>query len=52
MPKSCAFGIAPAEASTALATAVALYEQKGNVASAVKAHALLNDLRDAPRSAL
>jgi hypothetical protein len=37
-----------AEASTALESAVALYEQKGNVISAAKAHTLLDELRDAP----
>jgi tetratricopeptide (TPR) repeat protein len=40
----------PDEASVTLASAVAVYERKGNVASAVKAHALLDDLRDAPRA--
>jgi class 3 adenylate cyclase/tetratricopeptide (TPR) repeat protein len=40
----------PDEASVTLASAVAVYERKGNVASAVKAPALLDDLRDAPRA--
>jgi hypothetical protein len=40
-----------AEASTALESAVALYEQKGSVIFAAKAHTLLDELRDAPRPA-
>jgi ATP/maltotriose-dependent transcriptional regulator MalT len=39
------------EASSAVESAVALYEQKGNVASAAKARELLDELRGAPASA-
>jgi tetratricopeptide (TPR) repeat protein len=39
-----------AEASSAVESAVALYEQKGNVVSAAKARALLEELRGAPPS--
>jgi ATP/maltotriose-dependent transcriptional regulator MalT len=40
-----------AEASSAVGSAVALYEQKGDVVSAAKARAALDELRGAPASA-